>query len=536
MKKIISTTMMFAMIIASLTSCSMVSNSDQPPMPNPEELADATIIWYGTGGGNRDDEILTNFRQFYHAKSETYDHVNIVAQYKASGSLYSKFNEYDYEEINELKEKTDEELEKMLGLGNQYLYLSNVQPGATYRFALDSKKTLHRQLIETEPYGENNCDFTCPDSLTNFINWAATHYPAKKYILVMADHGGGYFFPEELPEYAMTRGMLYDDGHDKKCFSAKSFAKGLKNAKVRLDGIVFYLCLMNNIEFLYEVKDLTDYTVGSTYTLWALGGALESLADNMASGLDTKEALANFVDANVDSWDREEVFYATPGKPHYFDLTLTETCRLNDLTPVLKEFTDRLVDTYQNGTPEQRARIDECTANAVKVHASYPFYDFAKYMEVCFMKLPDVFDEELYQRLQTSFNACLVKQRYAKPLTEHNYQVDYSVNLGVKGRILKYTNLDMRQAVLAYCPDGTLEVYKRRDPGETQSGLLDDFDLIESSTWGSTFADTYQQSTFDKLVGWSRWLLINESAPPAWSPSSSKYDLPEDDMSVIPTL
>ena len=86
---------------------------------------------------------------------------------------------------------------------------------------------------------------------------------------------------------------------------------------------------------------------------------------------------------------------------------------------MLKEFTDRLVDTYQNGTPEQRARIDECTANAVKVHASYPFYDFAKYMEVCFMKLPEVFDEELYQRLQISFNACLVKQRYAKTQAAH---------------------------------------------------------------------------------------------------------------------
>ena len=115
--------------------------------------------------------------------------------------------------------------------------------------------------------------------------------------------------------------------------------------------------------------------------MWAAGGALQSLVDNAAAGLDTKTVLANFVDANVDSWD--DVFYdpENPEDPAYYDLTLTETSRLNDLAPVLREFTDRLVDTYQNGTPEQREAIDYCTANAVKVYNSDPLYDMAKYME-----------------------------------------------------------------------------------------------------------------------------------------------------------
>ena len=52
-------------------------------------------------------------------------------------------------------------------------------------------------------------------------------------------------------------------------------------------------------------------------------------------------------------------------------MTMTETSRLNDLAPLLKEFTDRLVNTYQNGTAEQRAIIDECTANTVKMRARF---------------------------------------------------------------------------------------------------------------------------------------------------------------------
>jgi hypothetical protein len=75
----------------------------------------------------------------------------------------------------------------------------------------------------------------------------------------------------------------------------------------------------------------------------------------------------------------------------------------------------------------------------------------------------------------------------------------------------------------------------------TETKRLDDLapvlkEFQESCTWPSTFADTYQQTTFDRLVGWSRWLLLNETAPPAWSPSSFCFKLPSDDMSGIPTL
>ena len=536
-------TLLMTMLV--LTSCSVEDN----PAPNPiqEELAEATIIWYGTGAGDVDAAIMNNFRQFYRAKAETFDHVNIVAQYKASATLFAGMREWQWkfieEDLKQYEGMTDEELEDPNVIDySDYFYLCHPQPGATYRFAVDPKKSLRKQLLETEPYGENNCDFTCADSLTNFINWATTHYPAKKYILVMANHGGGYFPADDLPEYATTRGLIYDDGHivnnSMKRFSAKSFARAVKNANVRPEGIVLYLCLMNNMEFLYEVKDVTDYIVCSTYTMWANGGALESLADNFASEPDTRQALANFVDANVDSWDDYYYKPEDPEKPSYYDLTLTETNRLNDLAPVLKEFTDRLVDTYQNGTPEQRAAINECTANAVKVHNKYPYYDLAKYMEILFMVLPEVFDDKLLQRVSTSFNACIVKQRYAKYLTNHNYQVDYSVLLGIKGTFIKYIySLNKLKSATVYYTDGTTEDYIYVDNGnDSSSGSLASYEFIESGTWPSTFADTYQQTTFDRLVGWSRWLLINESPPPAWSPSSFKFSLPEDDMSEIPVL
>lgn len=521
-----------------MTSCT--TNDDNPvtPMPEPEELADATIIWYGAGAGDRDGQIMTNFRQFYHAKPESYDRVNIVAQYKASVSLFSHYYEEDYEFIKQFEGMTDEELETSGPTNDDYLYLSHTQPGATYRFVLNPKKTLHRQLIETKPYGAHNCDFTCPDSLTSFINWAAANYPAKKYILVLADHGGGYFPAEDLPAYATTRGMIYDDGYlvgnDKKCFSAKSLAQAMMNAKVRPEGMVVYLCHMNDIQFLYEVKDVTDYITAATYSIRAKGGAFEAIVDNLAEGQDTRTALSQFVDASMDSW---EAIFGNPDNPekvNYYDLTMTETSRLNDLAPVLREITDRLVNTYQNGTTEQRALIDQCTADAVRVNKACPYYDFYKYIQSFFTALPEVFDQQLYERFQTTFNACIVNNRFAQYMKNHNYKVYCSVNLGVKGRLIRLKNDDVAMWALAYYPNGVMEKYKFVGISkELYDRYLNSYELFETGTWPGTLADTYQQTTFDKLVGWSRWLLINETPPSLYCPSSENYELPYDDLSEI---
>ena len=541
-----------AMTMLVLTACTN-DISDNPVNQTSEsvELAEATILWYGTGSGNVDEDILDDFRSFYTAKPETYGRVNIVAQYKASVSLYGNLpdGEIDPDTQEAIEGLTEEELEdRSIINAFDYFQLCHPQRGATYRFVLDPKKTLRQQFHETEPYGEYNSDFTCPDSLTNFINWAAKNYPAKKYILVMADHGGGFFPAEDLPEQTATRGLIYDDGHlvrnDKKCFSGKSLARGVKNANIRLDAIIPYICLMNNLEFLYELKDVTDYIACSTYVLWKAGSAFDSLADNLAAGLDTKTALANYVDDNMDRLDKKYYKPQDPENPKkkYYDLTLTETARLNDLAPVLREFTDRLCDAYKNGTQEQRAAIDFCTMNAVKVHNTYPFYDMAKYLQTLFSILPEVFDADLYQRLSTAFNACIVKQRYAQYLVNHDYMVDYSVLLGTQGTLIKYQinkigDVYYWSRIDIYLPDGTLESYRyRNNILDSSEAILDHFEHLASSTWPSTFADTYQQTTFDRLVGWSRWILLNEAAPAAWSPASFNFDLPEEDMSEIPIL
>ena len=212
---------------------------------------------------------------------------------------------------------------------------------------------------------------------------------------------------------------------------------------------------------------------------------------------------------------------------HYYDLTITQTSKLNDLAPVLKEFTDRLVDTYQKGTQQQRELIDQCTANAVKVDGSYPLYDFAKYMVSLFDALPEVFDDNLFSRLSDAFNACIVKQRFSDYLTTHDFMVDYSVILAAEGNCVYYEYDDIKlDFAIVFNTDGRRDTYQYKGDGFDNISHLDKYELQKSETWPSTFANTYQQTTFDRLVGWSRFLLLNQTEPPAWSLVSLNSELP----------
>ena len=504
-----------------LTSC---TDDEANPMPSPEpkDLAEYTILYYANGGANVDNCIIPMLADFYEANPEAYKKVNVVVQYKFSTT------ENMLEQADEMEEFTPQ-LCEMFG-------------SKTVRWAIDPTKTLRAQLYSRNNiYGKDNADCTCPDSLTNFINWATKAYPAKKYMLVVNDHGGGYVPHDELPEQAAsrTRGLLYDDGYpvpdeQDKHFTAKSFHRAVAAANVRFETIYLLACLMNNLEYQFELQDLCDYIIASTYTMPAWGGALDVLPGILSqTDVDIERALDAYCQSDVASWDD---FYSNDEEyseddPFYTDLTVTKTANIAHLGMVMREFVDRLCDTYQNGTEAQRQAIDDCTSAAVKVELNSPYYDVAKYMSSIMKTLPEVYDDDFYNQMREAFNSCILAQYFSKYLTTHQYMVDYSVLLGAEGAYSvvlweddEELDKDMPNYEMSYCADGTKEGYNII--------LSDDYEYLESifdeqlSPWGSTLADTYEQLAFDRAVGWSRWLYLNRQAPSLFCPKDLHYKLP----------
>ena len=509
-----------------LTACSKEDNAaDNGNLPIPAAEKELTIIYYGNGGSNLDDYILWNIYQMYEADASSYDQVNIVVQYKMS-------------------EDIDDEARFINDIENDLLPGFKFEKGTTYRFAVDpekyySKQNPQMQFTDDNIYGGkgNTVDIGQADTLRNYMKWAAGHYPAKQYVLVFSDHGGGYMPDDDLPESLTTnttpktRGIIYDDGYKSAYGNSHLSVSGLTRA-IRESGIkpaliYFDACLMNNLEYLFELKDLTSYIMASTYVTPGKGGTYDSFINALAdNGISTK-TFDEYYDALRAFWSK----YRNPDVPEYNDNTVTRTDRLDAVGTTLRTFVDRLTDVYQNGTEAERAQIDAITSKAYKIEGSMPYYDIQSFL-VRMMSDGEMSNTQLanaaYEAVSALYNADVANT--GGQYTYNNYLPGRSVLMAKEGSwtYMRYSNDAIGKRVLTgkivYTWDGDQFKYKWDSSRQA-------FDLTDSGKWGSTGADTYEQLQFDKATGWSRWLKLNKQEPNPESPTTNNS--PWDDSYIF---
>ncbi|MBR2782235.1 MAG: peptidase C11 [Oscillospiraceae bacterium] len=106
-----------------------------------------------------------------------------------------------------------------------------------------------------------NASMTKPATLTSFIQYCATNFPANRNMLIFWDHGGG---------------SLTGYGYDEKNASSGSMGlsginDALRNGGVTFDMIGFDTCLMGTLENALMLSDYGDYLVASEETEPGIG-------------------------------------------------------------------------------------------------------------------------------------------------------------------------------------------------------------------------------------------------------------------------
>lgn len=106
----------------------------------------------------------------------------------------------------------------------------------------------------------SNVDMGLKATLTDFITWATTNYPANNYALVLWDHGAGWKLSRRTG--GVVRGALQDETSGS-FMTLPDLASAVNESGVHLDIINFDACLMAMYEVAYEFNGLTDYMVFS---------------------------------------------------------------------------------------------------------------------------------------------------------------------------------------------------------------------------------------------------------------------------------
>jgi len=170
--------------------------------------------------------------------------------------------------------------------------------------------------------GSNEVNMGNPNTLTNFIDWTVTNYPASHYCLILMGHGK---FPKGQTQvsYMGFYKICRDDRSlDFLDVSGGELKQALNNVAgdINFDIIGFDGCLMGMLEVAYEVKDFADYMIAPEDHQYAFGydslgrividdygwdySWLRTLVQNPSSYSSNVESLCKLI---VDDYDDDDI-------------------------------------------------------------------------------------------------------------------------------------------------------------------------------------------------------------------------------------
>lgn len=207
------------------------------------------------------------------------------------------------------------------------------------------------------------------DTLSDFISWGTSNYPAEKYMFVMWDHG--YVEPYGNMEHDE---IFYDDNaggtinsleenidpssdYFNDCLTLDEVSRGFEDGGVHFDLIAFNTCLSGSVEVASAVAPYGDYMVASEESIPAIVGLPVEYITYLAQNPDcTAEEVGNEIlslyEDSINSYadqyssDADVAIIFATGTMALIDLSAME-----EIDSLMGEFWERLYyTTYDPAT------------------------------------------------------------------------------------------------------------------------------------------------------------------------------------------
>ena len=162
--------------------------------------------------------------------------------------------------------------------------------------------------------------------VVDFVVWAKKAYPARRYMLIIWNHGSGWMDPRKS-----QKGISFDD-ETGNYIRTPQLGLILKEAG-KVDILAFDACLMQMAEVAYEVKDNAEVVIGSEETVPGGGYPYNIILPSMNWYPDhsTEEIAASIVDAF-------KIHYDGHGRKEGAQLSAIRTSKLPGLAARVSDF------------------------------------------------------------------------------------------------------------------------------------------------------------------------------------------------------
>lgn len=183
-----------------------------------------------------------------------------------------------------------------------------------------------------------------PKTLFDFISWSVEHYPAERYMVVLAGHAGG-----------SNEGFLLKDENPGNSLSIPDMQRVFRAVKevlgVEVDILGMDVCLMSMGEICYELRGLTKYIVSaegySATAGWPYGHILQKLDAALQDG---KQVLPEYLGRMiVDEYTNYYSEYMVGGFSSNLSLMDTSLPVMTDFSRKLKDLTELFIEELSRG-------------------------------------------------------------------------------------------------------------------------------------------------------------------------------------------
>lgn len=318
-------------------SCSD-SNTDNgnPASSGPDYL----VMFYAVGGGNLDTCIVANIAQAIDEGAA--DNVKMTFQYKASAPVQKDASLSNFDGVRRFTCEDNEHLKgKFKSISPKYPFLDK----ASFQHYVKE--------LRSERIGGVDFDMSKNESLADFIKWSKSKYPdAKRTILVLSDHGGGW----DLSIDGKSRAILRDDNIKDNIMTAKNVVDGV-NKGGGIDLLYTDACLMAMYENLYTYAKAIRYLLAGVELTLGDGGDYRKLLSLLKSAGTSDSQLESAMCAYTD-YCTSPAWWARPGaESPWSDIGFYDLSKLGNVTTALKKVSSTLAVKFVSDESIQPASV-----------------------------------------------------------------------------------------------------------------------------------------------------------------------------------
>jgi hypothetical protein len=258
-----------------------------------------------------------------------------------------------------------------------------------------------------------------PQTLADFITWAVQSYPAKKYALVMSDHGGGW-----TGGFSDMSSSAYSDLSIPEIVGAIEQAR-LNTGVDKFELIGFDACLMGQIEVFGSLYPYSNFMVASEEVIpgygWSYAAWLGQLAQNPAMdgrGLG-QSIVSTYVINDVLLTELRATSDEIAQEESTTTLSAIESARVPEVISAMNQFVTVMASMDQTSVAEARtyARSYESVFGE---DFSRPYVDLENFAEALVSVTGDTALQQAASQLQSAIRSAVAAEKHGPAMSGSN--------------------------------------------------------------------------------------------------------------------